>query len=452
MNLLMFCQTLCTYFFIRILVLILNLGTYNGVMRHWFKNSDYSRLIKNTSALGLVQLSNTLLPLITLPFLARVLGSSNFGLVLMAQATMVYFSILTDYGFNLSATKHIARHQKNQAKVSAIFSDVLATKCALLLLGLFILAGMVHWVPLFNAHGTLFYASFLVVVGNTFLPTFLFLGLEKMSLIAGLNFVAKCGFTGLIFWLIHEPPDYVWVHALWGMSYILVDILAIGLIVWQLKITWSRPSLNGIFNHLSHSFEYFLSRLAIACYLYINVIVVGIVLSTETAGHYGGAEKLLFAITTFYTPLIEAIYPYISRTKNQRFAKKMVIITTAINTLGCLAAYALAPIVVPIIFGPGFMPAIHVFQCMLVVAVLHLPSSMIGYPVLGALGYEKTANRSVMLGAITHACLLGIFFNQLTAPIHFVWIMIASQGVIFSIRLVRLIQVGRNQNTISTTN
>jgi PST family polysaccharide transporter len=89
---------------------------------------------------------------------------------------------------------------------------------------------------------------------------------------------------------------------------------------------------------------------------------------------------------------------------------------------------------------------------MLVVAVLHLPSSMIGYPVLGALGYEKTANRSVMLGAITHACLLGVFFNQLTAPIHFVWIMIASQGVIFSIRLVRLIQVGRNQNTISTTN
>jgi len=91
--------------------------------------------------------------------------------------------------------------------------------------------------------------------------------------------------------------------------------------------------------------------------------------------------------------------------------------------------------------GANFEPAIQLFQWMLIIAWLHLPTSMIGYPVLGALGYEKTANRSVMLGGITHIVLLGVFFNQLTEPIHFIWVMIASQSVIFSIRCLKLIQI-----------
>ena len=414
---------------------------YTITMRAWLKNNDYQQLLKNASALGLVQISNTLLPLITLPYLARVLGSSNFGLVLMAQATMVYLTILTDYGFNLSATKKIATHQKNTSTISSIFSCVMTIKCTLMIIGFIILNGLIHWVPLFSQHSTLFYASFLIVIGNTFLPTFLFQGLEKMSLIAMFNLIAKLGFTGLIFLVIKHPHDYPWVHALWGVSYILVDILAFTHISTSLHLSWKPPRLSTFIAMLNESFEYFLSRIAIALYLYANVIIIGLLLSPTSAGHYGGAEKLLFAMTTCYAPLIETIYPYISRTKNKPFAKKIVIITTIINTIGCIVAFFMAPLVIPIILGTNFEPAIQLFQWMLIIAWLHLPTSMIGYPVLGALGYEKTANRSVILGGITHIVLLGVFFNQLTEPIHFVWIMIASQSVIFSIRCLKLIQI-----------
>jgi PST family polysaccharide transporter len=392
----------------------------------------------------LVQLSNTILPLMTLPYLARVLGSNHFGLLMMAQATMVYLTILTDYGFNLSATKSIATHQNDPRAISRIFGCVMSIKCLLLLIGVGILMCLIEWVPLFNQHRTLFYASYLIVVGNTFLPTFLFQGLEKMSLIAIFNFIAKVAFTGFIFFLIKQPHDYQWVHALWGISYIVVDIMAFGLIFKSLHLSWRRPTISEFKSMLTNSFEYFLSRVAIALYMYINIIVVGIFLSPKSAGTYSAAEKLLFAITTFYAPIIETIYPYISRTKNKSFAKKIVIITSTMNTIGCVAAFFIAPFIIPIIFGYDFEPSIHLFQWMLVIAWLHLPTSMIGYPVLGALGHEKIANRSVIIGAVIHILGLILFAPKFVTPLHFVWLMIASQSVIFSIRCLKLMQINHH--------
>ena len=410
-------------------------------MQRWLKNRDYTTLLKNYSSLSLVQLSNYILPLITLPYLARVLGTTNFGLVLMAQATMIYLTLLTDYGFNLSATKEIAKNQNNLSIVSQIFTTVMSIKVTLLIISSFILIGLVQWIPVFHDHKTLFYASFLIVVGNTFLPTFLFQGLEKMTFIAIFNFIAKLGFTGLIFILIKSPGDYKWVHGLWGLNYIIVDAVAISIIIFKFKIRLLQPQFSQFKATLNYSFEYFLSRIAIAIYLNTNVIFVGILLSPENAGLYGGAEKLLFAITTFYAPLIETIYPYISRTKNKLFIKKILKTTIGMNTIGCLTAFVIAPFIVPLILGKAFTPSIQLFQWMLIVAFLHLPGSMIGYPVLGALGYEKTANRSVIFGAIVHVVLIAILYPYLNSPLHFIWIMITSQSIILAIRVMKLIKI-----------
>ncbi len=410
-------------------------------MQRWLKNRDYTTLLKNYSSLSLVQLSNYILPLITLPYLARVLGTTNFGLVLMAQATMIYLTLLTDYGFNLSATKEIAKNQNNPTIISQIFTTVMSIKVTLLLISSFILVGLVQWIPVFNDHKILFYTSFLIVVGNTFLPTFLFQGIEKMSFIALFNFIAKLGFTGLIFILIKSPADYKWVHGLWGLNYVIVDTVALAIILLKFKIKLLQPKFSQFKATLNYSFEYFLSRIAIAIYLNTNVIVVGILLSPESAGLYGGAEKLLFAITTFYAPLIETIYPYVSRTKNKSFIKKILLTTISLNTIGCLVAFMVAPWVVPLILGESFTTSIQLFQWMLIVAFLHLPGSMIGYPVLGALGYEKTANRSVIFGSMIHIVLILICYQQISTPLQFVWIMIISQSIIVGIRATKLIRI-----------
>jgi PST family polysaccharide transporter len=79
-------------------------------------------LVENILSLTVLQAATYLLPLITLPYLVRVLGADKFGLVAFAHALMQYFIIVTDYGFNLSATRDIAASRDNMLKVSQIFS------------------------------------------------------------------------------------------------------------------------------------------------------------------------------------------------------------------------------------------------------------------------------------------------------------------------------------------
>src|ERR1700691_2907305 len=86
------------------------------------------RLRHNIAALGTLQAANYLVPLITLPFLARVLGVEVFGKVAFVQVLMTFFIVVSDYGFSWSATLQIASHRANRESVTSIFTATWAAQ------------------------------------------------------------------------------------------------------------------------------------------------------------------------------------------------------------------------------------------------------------------------------------------------------------------------------------
>ena len=70
--------------------------------------SDKRVLIENTISIAITQILTYVMPLISLPYLSRVLGVEKFGLVFWAQACIQYFMLITEYGFNWSASIEIS--------------------------------------------------------------------------------------------------------------------------------------------------------------------------------------------------------------------------------------------------------------------------------------------------------------------------------------------------------
>ncbi len=103
-------------------------------IKNTYRRFSKNQLFKNFVSLFSLQGVNLVLPFLTLPYLGRVLGAENFGVVLMVYAVMQYLFVLCDYGFNLSATKDIAIYRDDKQKINQIFSNIYYIKLVLVIL------------------------------------------------------------------------------------------------------------------------------------------------------------------------------------------------------------------------------------------------------------------------------------------------------------------------------
>jgi len=100
-------------------------------MRCHFRAPTTRRFAVNVASLFSVQLANMLLPLLTVPYLVRIIGPERLGLLSFSQAYIAYFTLLINYGFEMAAVRAIAAHRTDRQLVNRVFSEVMAGKTLL---------------------------------------------------------------------------------------------------------------------------------------------------------------------------------------------------------------------------------------------------------------------------------------------------------------------------------
>ncbi|MGH9584122.1 MAG: flippase [Bryobacteraceae bacterium] len=370
------------------------------------------RLVKNTAALFVVQISTYAAPLIVLPYLSRVLSKEHFGLIAYANAFTFYFLTLVDYGFNLTATRRIAIHKDEPEKISKIFSSVMAAKFFLTVLGFAIMTTVVFSVPKLRPHYDLFCLSYLAVIGDLLFPLWLFEGLQIMENLVWRDLTAKFLALGLIFAFVHHDNQYLWAAGFQAGAVALAGVVGFCTIPFLTPARLVLPSIRETIDALREGWPVFLSMAALTLSSVTNIFILGLKSTATDVAYYMAVFRVIVAARMLVRPVVTAVYPYISHMAvNSRenaiaLLKKYSLVLSAPFFFGSVILFVGAPVIVPLLYGAKYAPATPLMRILAFSPFLFALQHCYSTFYMLAFGYEKVWSRVILATTIANFAIL----------------------------------------------
>lgn len=358
------------------------------------------KLISNTGALFALQLANYILPFLIIPFLTRTLGVSLYGIVAFGLAMVQIACIITDFGFNLSATRQIASHQANREYIRKIIGAVHFCKLFLLVpVGAFFFLFLYFQDQKYGEYASFFWLLLIPIVGQTFQPIWFFQGMEKMGFITLFVVLARSSYVLLAILWVSTPEDYLWVAIANGVAQILGALLAVGFMV-KLGYSPVLPGWRFTREIFSDSVEFFWSRAAVATYTAGGAFYLGLVSTPSTVAYYSAAEQLYKGAQALFQPVSQALFPYMARTKDLKVFFRILKWTVVISLFSLCFGLMTGEWFLSVLFGENFSSSYSILAVFMVAFCITTPSVLLGYPLLGAFGDSRSANLSVIIGGV----------------------------------------------------
>lgn len=375
-------------------------------------NSKKGVLLKNTVMLYIMQFSTYLLSFIVVPYETRVLGPTYYGKLGVATAIMVYFQLVIDFGFLLSATEDVARNREDRGKVSKIFTTVTIDKLFLTIGSVIVLLVLCQILPSWREDRT-FYLLFLIATAvNSMIPDYLYRGLEQMTAITVRTVAIKAFFTVMIVLLLKRPEQYCVIPILniIGNGGALLGVYLH--LYRQMNIRFVRCTAREVWDSFRRSSTFFYSRIATSVYTASNTVILSVISAGSSIGYYTLADKLITTAKSGLSPVSDSLYPYMTKNRDFKLIWRILKIIMPVIIGGCAIVFIFARPLCEIVFGAGYGDAAPVLRAMLPVVVVILPSYILGFPTLSAMGLSQYANYSVVFGSTLHVFnLLVLYFT-----------------------------------------
>ena len=359
-----------------------------------------NRIVKNTAMLYIMNIAKLVFPLLTLPYLARVLSTeANAVYTYVKNSVLMYVQLIIDFGFMLSATKSIAQARGDKVKIGQIVGDVMVGKGFLSLLAFAVLAVMTRYIGLLGENPVYTLLSFVQAVTTIFLVDFLFHGLERMHIITIRYFITRVITVALTFLLIKDDGDLLLIPTL----EIVGNLVAVLWVWWEIKKMEIRvrfTKLATVWTMLRESFVYFLSNMASTAFGALNTLIIGIVMVEKDVVIWGYAIQFVSVVQMMYDPVINGIYPHMVREKSFTVIKRVLTVFLPLIVIGCAIVWFGADILVGILTGGVYPEAAPVLRYFIPLLFISFPAMLFGWPVLGAIGKTKETTVTTVICAV----------------------------------------------------
>ncbi len=362
-----------------------------------------SRLVQNVGALALVQAMAYLVPLVTLPYLTRVLGPQEWGRVAWMQVIVGYFTIVTDWGFSWSGVRKIAALRNDRAALSACFCAAWAVQWALCAVALAAIGGLALYAPFFAPFRPYAFAGAGVVVAGVLFPAWLLVGLERMREVALVQLVVRVSAAPLILLFVRAPEDGPRVLAASAVTGLAGGAAALAWMRGHLALDWRWPRARAMRDEFMESGAVFFSRAWIVLYTSLTPTILGALAGAAAVGQFVLADKLRGAAQSLLAPVSQALFPRMSylfahdRLAALRLLRRSGGLIGLASGAASLALFVLAKPLVLLAGGRDFLGAVTLLRWLAPLPLVIAASNFFGVQILLARGMSHKVNRTLIV-------------------------------------------------------
>jgi len=342
---------------------------------------DKSLLINVLSLLA-YRGASFIIPLVTLPYLARILGVEHMGLLALGLACVMYCSTISDWGFNVYTTKDIAQHRDDKLKVTQLFWSTFNAKLVMGCATLAILLLVTWFNPAWHALFFIVLANSTVLFGQLLSFGWLMQGFEKLGKTAVISTVGQLCSIPLTFVRVKSPEDS-WLAALIpGVVAFITAIITLTFVVKMRVIGFYRFEPKEIMQRIKDSLHVFLAIFGANMFNNINVLILASMTSTYMVGLYNGADRLKKAANSVPEQIGNAFFPRVSHLFHKDRAaaiaatRKSISLSFLLSIFIVVFTFFFADFIVRILLGADFHNSADVLR----VAVCGFIFGNVSYP------------------------------------------------------------------------
>jgi O-antigen/teichoic acid export membrane protein len=358
--------------------------------------------------------TQVLLPLLTYPFITRVLGPAAIGKINYVDFLSQLFIVFAAFGIPMYGVREVARLKDQPAGRAVVISElaiinIIFSLCAA---AIFLLFTAKNW----QQDSVLYLLAAVNIIASAFSFEWFLQGTEAFRFSAIRTLLIRCLMIAAIFLLIKKPADYSTYFAIYTVAFLLIAILnsarlsAANMIVFK----GLRP-----LRHLPALWHFFLTSSAISIYFYFDAIILQhLTHDNEATGYYSFTLKMvrifllvILALGTVLSPRVSYLVGNNKTTDAGHYLNRLLAFVVLLATPAAIGMMLLAPEIITVIAGPAFLPAVPVLRILAWLPLVVGINNVFCFQTLVPFKQEKK-----FLFAVLSGCVLSIGLNFLLIP------------------------------------
>lgn len=371
-------------------------------------------IFENFSFIALMEIFLMLVPLLTYPYLIRILGVELYGYVILAQVIASYFSIIVDFGFKRVSARHISIHRDNHEKLSEIMSTIFVVRFVLWVISFILYISLIFMVDSYRDHFWLFIFAFGFTFNELLFPQFFFQGIEKMKSITIINIIIRLVFVVLIFTFISNKEDYLYVPLFYSIGYFIGGIVSFYILIKKYKLFFVKPSFSQIRLYTNDSLPIFYSSIITTVKDKFSYIIIGQFIGVAEITIYDLGSKLVSLISKPSGVIGRVLFPRIAKTKDLKLFKRGLSISFGSTLL--IVVFANVFLEEIVLFFMGVTIDLFPLRLFLLSPLFLSIGSFISSNLMISLGYNKYILYSIVITTVTYCFFLFLcyYYNYMS--------------------------------------